>query len=98
MSVNGEVTQLLPKQVETAPQTERRSGERKETKQLQGSSWGRVHLAGREITSGGKLSSGKGGECERNLGEQESSRRLPEPINLVSLLLSSWLVEELASR
>lgn len=25
MSVNGEVTQLLPKQVETAPQTERRS-------------------------------------------------------------------------
>jgi len=46
-----------------------------------------VHIAGREITSDGELRSRERG-CERSLGGQEGSRRVPEPVKPESFFFS----------
>lgn len=79
-----------PKQVETAPQTERRSvGRGRRQSSCKGVPGAGCTLLGEKSPA---EESWAAGEYERNLGEQESSRGLPEPINLVSLLLSLFLV------
>lgn len=92
MSLHGEeMTQLVPKAGwNCTAEGGEVCGERKEAKQLQGSSWGRVHIAGREITGGGEPSSGKRGCWAEpgTTGEQQKVARADksgEPFLLAAL-------------